>query len=128
MMLLTQLTIEYSGTTIYFEVPHQLTSKVVMDRINATATAVNCILVCQPQPRCGCEYHNCNRNRGYFFQQLRIFKKKIIQEKLYFTYFQVRIVIMSSQLTIFFVIVQKRTYGSIYFSSLIYLNFFNTYY
>ena len=68
-----------------------------------------------------------NSNRGYFFQQPRIFKKKFIQEKVYFTYAKVRIVIMSSQL-FFFVIVQKRIYGSIYFSSLLYLNFFNTYY
>ena len=44
---------------------------IVMDRITATATAVNRMLVWQPQPRCGCEYHN--RNRGYFFQQPRIF-------------------------------------------------------
>ena len=45
----------------------------VMDRI--TATAVNRMLVWQPhpQPRCGCEYLNRNRNRGYFFQQPRIF-------------------------------------------------------
>ena len=100
----------------------------VMDLITATATAVNRMLVWQPQPRCGCEYHNRNRNRGYFFQQPRIFQEICIQVKVYFTDFEIRIVIMSSQLLFFFVIVRKRIYGSIYFSSLLYLNFFNTYY
>ena len=69
-----------------------------MDRI--TATAVNRMLVCQPQlqPRCGCDY----RNRAYFFQQPHIFQEIFIQEKVQFTYFEVRIVIMLSQLTTFF--------------------------
>ena len=104
-----------------------LCSEVVMDRITATTTAVNRMLAWQPQPQCGFEYHN--RNHGYFIFNNRVYLKEIfIQEKIYFTYFEVWIVIMSSHLTIFFVIVQKRIYGSIYFSSLSYLNFFNTYY
>ena len=88
---------------MYISLPGAGYSTLVMDRITATATAV-------------------------FFQQPRIFQEIFIQEKVYFTYFEIRIVIMSSQLTIFFLIVQKRIYGSIYFSSLLYLNFFNTYY
>ena len=53
----------------------------VMDRITtaATATAVNRMLVWQPQPRCGCEFHN--RNCGYFFQQPRIFKNNSFKKK-----------------------------------------------
>ena len=52
--------------SIYSIIPTEIKNvaySLVMDRI--TATAVNRMLVWQPQlqPRCGCEYHN----RGYFF-------------------------------------------------------------
>ena len=82
-------------------------------------------------------FDNRNRNAAVntttvtaviFFQQPRISWEIFIYEKVYFTYVEVPIVIMSSQLTIFLVIVQKRIYGSIYFSSFLYLHFFNTYY
>ena len=58
---------------LFLELEKMLRTEIVMDRI--TATAVNRMLVWQPQPqpRCGYENHNRNRNRGYFFQQPRIF-------------------------------------------------------
>ena len=53
----------------------------VMDRITATATAYNCMLFWQPQPRCGCEYDN--RNRGYFFNNREYFKKFLYNKLFY---------------------------------------------
>ena len=49
----------------------------VIDRI--TATAVNRMLVWQPQPRCGSEYHN--RNRVIFFNNRVYFKKFLFKKK-----------------------------------------------
>ena len=60
------------------------TCELVMHRITATATAVNRMLVWKPQSPCGCEYHN--RNRGYFFQQPRIFKKKLFKKSLFYLF------------------------------------------
>ena len=93
-----------------------------MDRI--TATAVNRMLVWQPQPRCGCEYHN--RNRGYFFNNRVYFKKFVFKKKFILPILKFELQLCHRNLLFFFLIVQKRIYGSIYFSS--YLNFFNAYY
>ena len=89
---------------LYISLPGAGYSTLVMDRITATATAV-------------------------FFQQPRIFQEIFIQERvLFYLFWSSKCNYVIATYYFFFVIVQKRIYGSIYFPSLLYLNFFNTYY
>ena len=88
-------------------------STLVMDRITATATAVNRMLVWQPQPR-------------LFFSTTAYILRNFYSRKSLFYLFWSSNCNYVIATYYFFLIVQKRIYGSIYFSSLLYLNFFNT--